>query len=190
MNYFLRYESKGKQFQKNQPKHPVGFSPEYIAERKAKKDSEVSNASDPPKKNVIPGLAAPADSQKSKKKKKNKSQQQVNAVTETVAKITIIEPEGFVKQQKQSSSQQNSNHQAAKNPGKSKVIEDNNLELEQSKIDAAKRLKNLKKKIKEIEAHEEKIKAGQIKKPEKEVLEKLSRKAEILREIKQIERHL
>lgn len=140
---------------------------------------------------MIPGLAA-VESQKSKKKKKNKSQQaqQANAVTETVAKMAITEPEGFVKQQKQSSNQPNSNHQAAKNSGKSKVIEDNNLEIEQTKIDAAKRLKNLRKKIKEIETHEEKIKSGQLKKPEKEVLEKLSRKAEILREIKQIERHL
>lgn len=138
---------------------------------------------------MIPGLAAPAENQKSKKKKKNKSQQAI-VLTETVAKMTITEPEGFVKQQKQSSNQPNSNHQTAKNPGKSKVVEDNTLEIEQTKIDAAKRLKNLKKKIKEIEAHEEKIKSGDTKKPEKEVLEKLSRKAEILREIKQIERHL
>ena len=49
----FRYESKGKQFAKNQPQYPVGLSPEIINAAKAKKEKADRVAS---KSNPIPGL--------------------------------------------------------------------------------------------------------------------------------------
>jgi len=49
----FRYESKGKQFAKNQPQYPVGLSPEIINAAKAKKEKADRAAS---KSNPIPGL--------------------------------------------------------------------------------------------------------------------------------------
>ena len=49
----FRYESKGKQFAKNQPQYPVGLSPEIINAAKAKKEKADRVAS---KLNPIPGL--------------------------------------------------------------------------------------------------------------------------------------
>ncbi|XP_045772371.1 partner of Y14 and mago [Maniola jurtina] len=49
--------------------------------------------------------------------------------------------------------------------------------------DPAKRLKNLKKKLREIELLEEKIKSGTLKNPDKEQKEKISKKNDIIKEI-------
>lgn len=54
-------------------------------------------------------------------------------------------------------------------------------------IDPAKRLKNLKKKLREIESIEEKIESGEVKKPDKDQLEKVNRKEEVLSEILALE---
>lgn len=58
------------------------------------------------------------------------------------------------------------------------------------KADLAKKLKNLKKKIKQIEDLEDKIKSGELKSPEKDQLEKVSRKQSILDEIEDLELEL
>jgi ribosomal protein L39E len=49
----FRYESKGKQFAKNQPKYPVGFSPEVVNATKSKKEKTDKVAS---QNSPIPGL--------------------------------------------------------------------------------------------------------------------------------------
>lgn len=56
-----------------------------------------------------------------------------------------------------------------------------------SGVDPSKRLKTLKKKLREIEAIEEKIASSEIKKPEKDQLEKVHRKADVLSEILALE---
>lgn len=61
---------------------------------------------------------------------------------------------------------------------------------EQSAIDPAKRLKNLKKKVREIESLEEKLKKGEITKPEPEQLAKIKRKNDLLLEINQLEKKI
>lgn len=53
--------------------------------------------------------------------------------------------------------------------------------------DPAKKLRNLKKKLRDIEALEAKLKSGEIPNPEKEQLEKIARKADVLSEIEQLE---
>ncbi|XP_050351365.1 partner of Y14 and mago [Nymphalis io] len=54
--------------------------------------------------------------------------------------------------------------------------------------DPSKRLKNLKKKLREIEALEEKISLGSLKNPDTEQKEKISRKNEIMKEIEILEK--
>lgn len=55
-------------------------------------------------------------------------------------------------------------------------------------VDPAKRLKNLKKRLREIETLETKIKNGEIKNPEKDQVEKVARKKEVVTEIESLER--
>lgn len=54
-------------------------------------------------------------------------------------------------------------------------------------IEVSKKLKRLRKRIREIELLEEKIKAGEISNPEKDQLEKISRRKEFEEEIEQLE---
>ncbi|XP_026475419.1 partner of Y14 and mago-like [Ctenocephalides felis] len=56
--------------------------------------------------------------------------------------------------------------------------------------DPVKRLKNLKKKIREIESIEARLLSGELKSPEKDQLDKVARKLDILYEIKEIEKNL
>lgn len=62
----------------------------------------------------------------------------------------------------------------------------------QSKLDAttdnAKRLKNLKKRLREVEALEEKLKEGLIAKPEPDQLAKVKRKSDLIMEIHELEK--
>ena len=60
----------------------------------------------------------------------------------------------------------------------------------EAKPDLAKKLKNLKKKLKQIEDLENKIKSGELKNPEKDQLEKVSKKQAVMDEIEDIELEL
>lgn len=53
-------------------------------------------------------------------------------------------------------------------------------------LDPSKRMKNLRKKLREIEAIEEKITLGELKALEKEQLEKVARKRDVLSEMEQL----
>ena len=57
-------------------------------------------------------------------------------------------------------------------------------------VDPSKRLKSLKKKLRQIEGLEAKINSGELKNPEKEQLEKVARKQELLDEIEDLELEL
>lgn len=54
----------------------------------------------------------------------------------------------------------------------------------------AKKLKNLKKRLREVEALAEKLKSGEISKPEPEQLAKVKRKNDLLMQIREIEKQL
>ncbi|XP_012262902.2 partner of Y14 and mago isoform X1 [Athalia rosae] len=146
------YESKGKQFTKNQPSYPVGMSAEYVAAHKAKKEAQAAKLS------PVPLLVLQNNANKKKKKKNNSKP--VEAITEELLKSTISENG---KQDKNSGSTANQS------------------------TDPAKRLKNLRKKLREIETLEQKLKGGELKNPEKEILDKISRKSEVEEEIEELE---
>lgn len=163
------YESKGKQFVKNKPSYPVGMSPEYVVAQKAKK--EVS------KTNPIPGLVIQPETKK-KKKKKSKSKG-VNDLADDLAKTVINEKSSLVLKNEVTTNETSTtknNTTLSSTPG-----------VQISTMDPLKRLKNLRKKIREIESLETKIKNKDIKNPDKEMLDKVARKTEIQEEIKVLE---
>ncbi|XP_070149860.1 partner of Y14 and mago [Polyergus mexicanus] len=170
------YESKGKQLVKK-PLYPVGASPEFIAEHKAKLEALAG------KNKIIPGTQAKAQEGSKKKKKKNKSKA-VEPIAEGLSKISISEPEFH----KEVSTHNNDKPlSAAKQTTTNNIVKDNSNSTQKTITDPQKRLKNLRKKIREIEVLEEKIKTGALKNPDKEILDKVARKTEVSKEIRRLE---
>lgn len=157
----------GKQFLKNKPNHPPGVSAEYIASQKAKKEAEIG-------KSTIPGMPVQNETKKKKKKTKNKSS---NALAEDMAAVKISEPAS-------TSKTKNSN-----NPTKSQPPASSRQDATGAShlSDSMKRLKNLRKKYREIEVLEQKLKDGVIKNPDQEMIDKVSRKNEVREEIQFLE---
>ncbi|KAF7286120.1 hypothetical protein GWI33_007765 [Rhynchophorus ferrugineus] len=60
----------------------------------------------------------------------------------------------------------------------------------QETIDPAKKLKNLKKRLREVEALEEKVKSGALAKPEPDQLAKINRKNDLLVQIRELEKQV
>ncbi|GLH11130.1 Uncharacterized protein GBIM_15972 [Gryllus bimaculatus] len=172
------YESKGKQFAKNKPTYPVGLSPEIIAASKARREKEAKS------KSPIPGLiinaATETKTTKKKKKKKGASNASVEAVTETLAKTQVSTEE--IKPSSKAAkvtTPVNSGLETNKKTSGGNGQSSSSL----SCSDPAKRVKNLRKKLREIEVIEQKIKTGELKNPDKDQLEKVARKTDIQSEM-------
>lgn len=135
----------------------------------------------------IPGLAAPAapsdpkkaddgpssteglskSAKKNLKRKEKKKQEKEATAQVEAAKVT----EAMLKMDfKEAPATEASNSQPANGPS-----------------DTLKKLRNLKKKVKQIEELEAKIKSGELKNPEKEQLAKLSKKQSVLQQIEELE---
>nr|CAG4638187.1 EOG090X0KVN [Chydorus sphaericus] len=169
----LEYESKGKQWSKK-PAYPVGMNPALIAaastEKKAKKPKDDAN------KPAIPGLAPAAA--KKKKSKPTKADSGVKEVSSKLGGFTIEEPTFGAAEKPH-----------VTNNATPKVSQpSSNAADTSSSTDPAKRLKNVKKKLRDIEALEAKIKSGEVKNPDKDQLEKIKRKSEVVKEIKELEK--
>lgn len=150
------------------------MSAEYVAAHKAKVDAQQTTT-------TIPGMVIVNETKK--KKKKSKSKTNTAIITDDLAKTTITESEPF----KQVPMKSSNKSQATPKPPKSQPATTARQDGQSLLSDDMKRLKNLRKKIREIETLEGKIKFGEIKNPEKEMLEKVSRKKEIMDEIKLLE---
>lgn len=123
---------------------------------------------------LIPGLPATAVTKK-KKKKPAKGESEVKEVTSKLAGFTIQEPTfGEVKAEPSVSKPTSCTTQNSADPT--------------STTDPAKRLKNLKKRLRDIEGLEAKVKSGELKNPDKDQLEKIKRKPDVLKEIKELEK--
>ncbi|XP_029163914.1 partner of Y14 and mago isoform X2 [Nylanderia fulva] len=170
------YESKGKQLVKK-PLYPVGASPEFIAEHKAKLEALAG------KNKIIPGLQSKPQEGSKKKKKKNKSKVVEGPVTEGLSKLSISEPEFH----KEVTTHNDKPLSITKQTTTNNIVKDISNTTQKTTTDPQKRLKNLRKKIREIEVLEEKIKTGALKNPDKEILDKVARKIEISKEIKRLE---
>lgn len=120
---------------------------------------------------TIPGLSlAPEPSHisstKKKKKKssanKSESETQLKDVTDKLKKTSL------------------SNAKTRKDSGSQQPVT----------TDPAKKLRNLKKKLRDIEALEAKLQAGEVKEPEESQLEKIARKGDVLRDIVDLEQSM
>ncbi|XP_063228306.1 partner of Y14 and mago [Bacillus rossius redtenbacheri] len=170
------YESKGKQFTKSKPQYPVGLSPEIINESKARREKA--------EKSLIPGLIINADGKSSKKKKKKKNASSpVEAVTDNLSKTHLAAEAGS---SPKSSSCSNTIEPTAITPHSPEESKTN----VGSPADPAKRIKNLRKRLREIELIEQKMSSGELKTLEKDQIEKVARKKEVLREIEQLSKEL
>nr|CAG4649864.1 EOG090X0KVN [Scapholeberis mucronata]SVE94023.1 EOG090X0KVN [Scapholeberis mucronata] len=164
------YESKGKQWAKSQPSYPIGMNPALIAAQSGSK----GKAGEKP---AIPGLPPSSQTTKKKKKKSSKPETEVKEVTSKLAGFTIQEP-SFGPVTKTKTPKQTPNETSVSVPKEDAL----------PSTDPAKRLKNLKKKLKDIEALEAKIKNGELKNPDKDQLEKIKRKKEVIKETQELEK--
>jgi len=150
------YESKGKQWANSRNRqYPVGLDPAIIKAREEAK------------------LAAENEGKKKKKKKKageNVSNEQTSekSANKDVTKTSDTSDEWQTVQSKSAKT------------AKADIVAQNVAPVA---TDPAKRLKNLKKKLREIEAIEAKVSSGEIKKLDKDQLEKVNRKPDVLSEI-------
>jgi len=164
------YESKGKAIAKARdsgyiPGMPQSPTPGYSNITNFKIDTFVL----PPPVVIIPGLntdPTPAHtntSSKSKKKKKggsSQSQATSNGVPELTARMS-----------------QSSISEKPRNPSGQPVA-----------TDPAKKLRNLRKKLRDIEALEARLNSGEIKNPEPEQVDKIARKQDVIKEISALEK--
>lgn len=170
------YESKGKQLIKK-PLYPVGASPEFIAEHKAKLEALAA------KNKVIPGNTQAKPQEGTKKKKKKNKSKAAEPIAEGLTKMTISEPDFH----KEIPVENDKPPCTVKQVVTNNIVKDNSSSTQKTIAEPQKRLKNLRKKIREIEMLEEKIKSGALKNPDKEILDKVARKTEIAKEIKRLE---
>ncbi|XP_066998034.2 partner of Y14 and mago [Anabrus simplex] len=152
------YESKGKQFIKNKPLYPPGYTPD-VKQVKNKKSSMTS---------PIPGLVI-NNSAEGKTNKKKKKKQQIKNVENT-------------SEQKVNSSQACSSSTS--------TISTTTEQVEPPVTNPEKRIKNLRKRLKEIESIQERINSGILKNPEQDQLDKISRKSQVESEIETLMAHL
>lgn len=144
---------------------PIGLDPCYAIPDSSSK----SNA-----KNKIPGLTETNKSEpttKSNKKKKKKGVNSETSVSNQMANLDI----------------------SSKPADESRTESSTNSTAKSSQpvtTDPAKRIRNLKKKLRDINALQQKIDSGELKNPEKDQLDKIARKEEIEAEIEELELEL
>ncbi len=128
---------------------------------------------------TIPGLAPSAAKQVKKKKKKNNCQDEaVQEVSAKMVAFTIQEPDFGQPVKTKKGGTEPKTETPCPNAGVS------------ASTDPAKKLKNLKKKLRDTEVLEEKIKKGELKNPDKDQLEKIKRKKDVLKEIQELEKQV
>ncbi len=157
---YCRYENKGVQWMKTWSNLPPGLAVEDDQPKEGT-TADTAGLSKAAKKNL---------KRKEKKKQQGASQpneQAVTQVTDSLKKTQISD--------KQSASKSDAKGATASGDANANV---------------AKKIKNLKKKLKQIEDLQAKINSGELKEPEKEQLEKISKKASIQEEIEDLELEL
>lgn len=169
------YESKGKQFMKK-PAIPVGMCPIVAQEAKLKRERQQAKLVNP-----IPGLMILPSTKKSQNTVKSQNESGTSASKKSTTKSKAK------KTGDASASSAATTKTSTSNDVKCLNSAMNSLALTPDD-DIAKKLKKLRKKVREIEAIESKLSSGELKKPEQDQLDKISRKTEILDELIQLEK--
>lgn len=164
--FFFSYENKYVKFFKSKPDLPPGMSPSDAAP--PKQQQKIPGCSE----SEAAGLSKSAKRNMKRKEKRKQQQNQgqdadVDMVTNAVENVSISEG--------------SSKTEAAVSVSPS----DECLEAAAEK---AKKIKNLKKKLRQVEELQQKVDSGEIKDPTKDQLEKLARAQTLQKELQQLER--
>lgn len=199
------YESKGKLFAQK-PLLPPGMTPEMAQKSKEKRDKEQrirqqreAEANRRPPQNPVPGLIIlngdnKLNQQRAKSAKpKKKAIELPDVLLEQKQKE---EQKQTRKQQQQQPPQQNHKTPKAQQQRIEEVTKAvNGLLLTANnvgdcQIDLSKKLRKLRKKIREIELIEERLQSNEGPRPDKDQIDKAKRKSEILKEIEELEKSI
>lgn len=170
------YESKGKQFMKK-PAIPVGMCPLVAQEAKAHRErlqlktQLASNAGFP----VLPNSNNPNLNKKTSNT--NKSQIESSKSSKSSATTTT----------KSKNKTKKSGSAVPSNVDVNALNDAVNSLSVTNEDDIAKKLKKLRKKIREIESIEERLTSGELKNPEQDQLDKIARKPQIVDDLKALE---
>lgn len=198
------YESKGKLFAQK-PLLPPGMTPEMAQKSKEKREKEQrirqqreAEANRRPPQNPAPGLLILNGD--------NKLNQQRAKPTNAKPKKKAIELPDVLLEQKQKEEQKQARKQQQQQPqqnhknpkAQQQRIEEvtkavNGLQLTANNVgdgqtDLSKKLRKLRKKIREIELIEERLQSNDGPRPDKDQIDKAKRKSEILKEIEELEK--
>lgn len=207
------YESKGKLFAQK-PSLPPGLPPEMAqkAREKREKEQRKAEAGRRPPQNPVPGLLILHEDNKA-----NQQQRQAKPANAKPKKKAVELPDVLLEQkqkeeqkaasrQQQSQDHRNSKHQQqpqhqSQNQSAKQQLNDVTKAVQDLQLgggggasssdghsDLSKKLRKLRKKIREIEVIEERLRANDGPRPDKDQIEKAKRKPEILKEIEELER--
>lgn len=166
------YENKYVKFFKSKPDLPPGMSPSEAAPPKQQQQQKIPGCGE----SDAAGLSKSAKRNMKRKEKRKQQQHQgqdgdadVDSVSDAVENVSISEGgESLNKTAPVSAS--------ASSPDDSSAAE------------RAKKIKNLKKKLRQVEELQQKVDSGEIKEPTKDQLEKLGRALALENELQQLER--
>ncbi|XP_043939706.1 partner of Y14 and mago [Protopterus annectens] len=155
------YENKYVKFFKSKPDLPPGLNPEDIKQVKTpqKSENETSGLSKTAKRNL----------KRKEKRKQEKSEREPEELSNSLEKVTI-------------SANGSLGSQATKQCSKTTDSTEQDANSEK-----AKKIKNLKKKLRQVEELQQKVDSGEIKQPTKEQLEKLARRQALEEELEDLE---
>ena len=154
------------QWLKSKPTLPPGLNPEDAETSKPKTADSMAGMSKAAKKNA---------KRKEKKKQQGAGEKNVNSVIDSMAEAKI------------SSNQSDKSRLGIDQSDASKHETGKSDSAGGERAEAVKKIRNLRKKLKQIEDLEKRIQSGELQKPEKEQLEKISKKESILAEIEDLE---
>lgn len=206
------YESKGKLFAQK-PLLPPGMPPEMAQKAKEKRDKEQrikqqreAEANRRPPQNPVPGLLI-LNGGDNKLNQQRTKQPTTNAKPKKKAielPDVLLEQKQKEEQKQARKQQQQQSHQSQKNSKaqQQQRIEEvtkavNGLQLtanngggDNGQTDLSKKLRKLRKKIREIELIEERLQSNDGPRPDKDQIDKAKRKPEILKEIEELEKSI
>lgn len=204
------YESKGKLFAQK-PSLPPGLPPEMAqkAREKREKEQRKAEAGRRPPQNSVPGLLILHEDNKANQQQQQRQAKPANAKPKKKAvELPDVlleqkqkeEQKAASRQQQQSQDHRNSKqqHQSQNNQSAKQQLNDVTKAVQDLQLggasssdghsDLSKKLRKLRKKIREIEVIEERLRANDGPRPDKDQIEKAKRKPEILKEIEELER--
>lgn len=167
------YENKYVKFFKSKPDLPPGMSPSEAAPPKQQQQQKIPGCAD------SDGAGLSKSAKRNMKRKEKRKQQQgqdgdvdVDSVSDAVENVSI------------SAGGESANKTAAPaSPAAAAPPNDSSAAAEK-----AKKIKNLKKKVRQVEELQQKLDSGEIKQPTKDQLEKLGRAKALQDELEQLER--